>query len=113
MRKKNTKRKGDKYEEHCAMKLRLRGCIVQRVGRAGDFGADLIIRTFFFRKLAIVQCKYLTGKTAKVGTRAVQEAIAARQYFRAQKAIVCTNKTYTKNAVELARRCGVELYENF
>ena len=113
MRKKNTKRKGDKYEEHCARKLRFRGCIVERIGASGDFGADLIIKTFFFRKLAIVQCKYLTGATAKVGTRAVQEAIAARQYYRAQKAIVCTNRTYTKNAVELARRCGVELWARY
>ena len=112
-RKKNTKRKGDKYEEHCAMKLRFRGCIVERIGASGDFGADLIIKTFFFRKLAIVQCKYLSKATAKVGTKAVQEAYTARQYYGAQKAIVCTNRTYTKNARELARACGVELYENF
>jgi restriction system protein len=113
MRKKNTKRKGDKYEEHCARKLRFRGCIVERIGASGDFGADLIIKTFFFRRLAIVQCKYLTGATAKVGTKAVQEAFTARQYYGAQKAIVCTNRTYTKSARELAAVCGVELYENF
>lgn len=113
MRKKNTKRKGDKYEEHCAMKLRLRGCIVQRVGRAGDFGADLIIRTFFFRKVAIVQCKYLSGVNAKVGPRAIQEAFTARQFYGAQKAIVCTNRTFTKNAEKLAAACGVELWARY
>lgn len=113
MRKKNTKRKGDKYEEHCATKLRWRGCIVQRIGSAGDYGADLIIRTFFFHKVAIVQCKYLSGVNAKVGPRAIQEAFTARQFYGAQKAIVCTNRTFTKNAVKLANACNVTLYENF
>ena len=113
MRHKNTKRKGDKYEKHCAMKFRVRGCSVERIGASGDMGADLIIKTFFFRKLAIVQCKYLSGKTSKVGTRAIQEAYTARQYYGARKAIVCTNRRFTKNAVKLANICNVKLYERF
>ena len=109
-RHKSTTSIGTLYEKHCAMKFRLRGYLfVKRQGKSGDFGADIIMRGFLLRKI-IVQCKHYKGK---VGVHAVQEAIAAKQYYRASKAIVVTNSTFTKAAKDMAKRCHVKLKERF
>lgn len=101
---------GEQYEIQCARKMRWHGfASVQRVGRSGDFGADIVARGFMFSKI-VVQCKYYSKP---VGVRAVQEVNAARQYYGASRAAVATNSTFTKAARELARRCNVELWEGF
>lgn len=107
----NAKRmSGEQYEIHCAKKMRWHGfSSVQRVGKSGDYGADVIARGFMFAKI-VVQCKYYSKP---VGVRAVQEVNAARQYYGASRAAVATNSTFTKAARELARRCNVELWEGF
>ena len=110
MNRRSTTSVGTRYEKHCAMKFRLRGYLfVRRIGASGDFGADLIMRGFLLRKV-VVQCKRYSGK---VGVHAVQEAFAAKQYYRASKAIVVTNSTFTKTAKDLAKRCHVKLKERF
>mgnify|MGYP003685803023 CR=1 FL=1 len=45
------------------------------------------------------------------GNKAVQEVIAAKQYYNCHKAIVITNNTFTKSAKDLARKCRVELFD--
>lgn len=107
---KNTKRKGDKYERHVAMKMRLHGFYsVQVLGKSGDYGGDIIARCFPFRSI-IVQCKSYKGK---VGVAAVQEVYAAQRYYNTARAAVATNSTFTKSAVILAKKCGVELWERY
>lgn len=104
------KNRGTAYEKHCAAKMGMRGfCFVKIVGRSGDFGADIIARGWFFQKI-VVQCKHYRRH---VGVKAVQEVSAARQYYKASRAAVATNGTFTRQAKELARRCGVELWERF
>lgn len=106
MRKKN----GTAYELHVARKMRWHGYIfVKHSGKSGDFGADVIARTLFLRKI-VVQCK---SYSHKVGVRAVQEAIAARQYYGASRAAVATNSTFTRSAQKLAKACKVELWEKY
>lgn len=103
---------GEQYEIHCAKKMRWHGfSCVNQCGNASapDFGADIIARGFMFTKI-VVQCKYYSKP---VGVRAVQEVNAARQYYGASRAAVATNSTFTKAARELARRCNVELWEEF
>lgn len=110
MRKKNTKRKGDRYEHHVAWKMRFRGYFFVRVvGHSSDYGCDVIARCFPFGKI-VVQCKNYKGK---VGVQAVQEIYAAKRYYHATRAAVATNSTFTKNAVKLANACNVMLYEKF
>ena len=46
-----------------------------------------------------------------VGNSAVQEAIAAKTYFRCHHAMVITNNTFTASARELATRASVQLVE--
>jgi len=51
---KNTKRKGDRYERHVAMKMRLHGFYsVQVLGKSGDYGGDIIARCFPFRSIIV------------------------------------------------------------
>lgn len=109
--KRNTKSRGDRYEKHVAKKMKWRGYVFVRVtGQSADYGRDIKARTFPFLRKVIVQCKHYSKP---VGVQAVQEAIAAKEFFRASKAIVATNNTFTKNAKKLARKCGVELWERY
>jgi restriction system protein len=104
------KKDGTKYELHVARKMRFHGYVfVKHSGRSGDFGADIIARTLFLRKI-VVQCK---SYSHKVGVRAVQEVIAARQYYGASRAAVATNSTFTRSAQKLAKACKVELWEKY
>lgn len=108
--KRNTKRKGDKYEHKVARKMRLHGYFFVRVvGRSSDYGCDVIARYFPFGKI-VVQCKSYKGK---VGVSAVQEIHAAKYYYHATRAAVATNSTFTRNAVKLAKACGVRLWERY
>lgn len=106
------KSKCEKYEKHCISKMRLHGYIfVRQCGKthSPDFGADVIARGFMFSKI-VVQCKHYSKP---VGVRAVQEVNAARQYYGASRAAVATNSTFTRQAKQLAKRCGVELWERY
>lgn len=102
---------GSQYEKHVARKMKRRLYLFVRVsGKSGDYGADVMARTFpLFRKV-VVQCK---SYKKPVGVKAVQEAISAREFYRASKAIVASNNTFTKNAKKLAAKCGVELWEKY
>lgn len=101
---------GKAYEEHCAHKMRMHGFYgVKVIGKSSDFGADVIARGFMFAKI-VVQCKCYNKP---VGVKAIQEVNAARQYYKASRAAVATNSTFTKAAQELARACGVELWAHF
>jgi restriction system protein len=48
---------------------------------------------------------------SSVGVRAVQEAVAAKAKYRCSEAMVVTNSTFTKQAVELARANKVTLVD--
>lgn len=101
---------GKAYEHYCADKMRLHGFYaIKVVGKAGDYGADIVARGFMFARI-VVQCKHYSKP---VGVRAVQEVNAARQYYGASRAAVATNSTFTKAAQELAKACGVELWAHF
>lgn len=98
------------YEQHCARKMMFHGFFgIEVVGKSGDYGADIIARTWWLAKI-VVQCKHYSKP---VGVKAVQEINAARQYYGASRAAVATNNTFTKQARKLARSCGVELWEGF
>ena len=101
---------GTAYEKHVARKMRWRlWLFVRHCGKAGDFGADVIARGFLFSKI-VVQCK---DYSKPVGVKAVQEAYAAKRFYRASRAAVAARGTFTKSARLLAKRCGVELWERY
>ena len=101
---------GTAYEKHVARKMRWRlWLFVKHCGKSGDFGADVIARGFLFSKI-VVQCK---DYSKPVGVKAVQEAYAAKRFYRASRAAVAARGTFTKSAKLLAKRCGVELWERY
>ena len=72
----------------------------------GDQGADLIIKKF--DRLIIVQAKRYS---TTVSNKAIQEAVAAINFYNANSAMVITNNYFTKSAVELANANNVELWD--
>jgi restriction system protein len=72
----------------------------------GDQGADLIVTKDGER--IVVQAK---RSAAKVGNRAVQQAVAAIKYYRADRALVVATNEFTPAAVKLATANSVELVD--
>ena len=75
---------------------------------SNDYGADIIGIDNRGRKW-VIQCKRYSGS---VGNSAVQEVVAAKAHYNAEKAAVMTNSRLTMNARKLAADNGVEVFEN-
>jgi restriction system protein len=97
---------GRTFERYLELVFRHRGFAVQRTRTNGDFGGDLLLRRG--EEQTVVQAKRYQGK---VGVKAVQEAVAARGYYRCDHAIVVTNSFFTRPARELAEANDVELWD--
>lgn len=80
------------------------GWWVEMTPRSGDFGADLVLRKE--GKRIVVQAKRWKKP---VGVRAIQEALGARDVYRADEAWVVTQSLFTHAAAEQARASRVVL----
>ena len=97
---------GRAFEERLELLFRKMGFQVERTRYTGDYGGDLVavhddIRT-------VVQAKRTRGT---VGVKAVQEAVAARGYYRCDHAMVITNGYFTEHAIALAEANDVGLWD--
>ncbi len=100
---------GVAFERRLALLFSDLGYQVRQTKARGDFGADLVLERAGAPR-TVVQAKcYGPGRTIGVG--AVQEAVAARQVYRAVVAMVVTNRTFTEPARRLAKANGVTLWE--
>lgn len=72
--------------------------------KSGDFGADVIAQNKY-EKLAIQVKRY--KETHSTGVKAVQEIIAAKNYYHATRAVVLTTSYFTKSAKTLATKEAV------
>jgi restriction system protein len=97
---------GSQFEQRMRVAFELDGYTVYHVGGRGDFGADLVLDAPGAR--VVVQTKRWSQS---VGPGAVQEVVASRAHYGATRAIVVTNSTFTKNALELARSNNVEMWD--
>lgn len=98
------------YEKYVAYQLKLQGfCKVELTKTTADYGADILCYDLHGNRCA-VQCKYYSKP---VGYKAVEETLAGARYYNCQRALLITNKCFTKNAKEGAKRIGVELYVFF
>jgi HJR/Mrr/RecB family endonuclease/uncharacterized protein (DUF697 family) len=97
---------GEQFEEFLAECFQRLGYDVKTTPKTNDFGADLILTKGVTK--TVVQAKRYQGK---VGNSAVQEVVAAIQYYGAQEAIVVTNSQFTTNARGLAKANNVQLWE--
>jgi restriction system protein len=93
-----------------ALLSRLGYAQMQRVGGAGDLGADLVGRDPQGRS-TIVQCKrYAPGAT--IGTPVVQTFIGMLTvHHRAERGVIVSTAGYTQPAIDLARRHGIALVD--
>lgn len=80
------------------------GYVVKLTKASKDFGADLIISKNNIS--SIVQAKRYNHT---VGIRAVQEIIAAREYYKIRNCFVVTNSEFSTEAKQLAEKSEVQL----
>ena len=101
---------GETYESYMGYKLAFAGWSeVTYTPLTGDYGADIIANDKDGKRTCI-QCKRYENP---VGVEAVQEVLAAKQYYNAERAIVATNSVLTSQAHNMAQKTGVELWEHF
>lgn len=97
---------GEEFEKYLEALFGKLGYRVKRTRYVGDYGADLVVSKKGVK--TVVQAKRYKNK---VGISAVQEAVAAKGYYRCKKALVVSNNYYTKAAIELAQCNDVELWD--
>ena len=98
---------GHEFEEFLSIKFKKMGYVCKLVGLNGhDYGVDLIMEKD--NESIALQAKRYSGK---VGIKAVQEIISGKAYYGVDRAMVVTNSYYTQSAINLAERCGVELWD--
>ena len=99
---------GYKFESQCATILKKKHFKKIEVTKSScDQGIDII--AYKHGKKYGIQCKYYTYP---VGNKAIQEAYAGANFYDCDKAIVMTNITFTKSAIELAEKLDVDLWSN-
>jgi restriction system protein len=97
---------GKEFEQYLEVFFKQLGYQVQRTPYQGDFGADLVLR--WGDEKTVVQAKRYTRR---VGVKAVQEAVASKEYYHCDKAMVVTNSYFSRQAETLARANRVELWD--
>ncbi len=100
-----SKLNGTEFENLLYRLYEVMGYSVLSNGKTGDQGGDLIATKNQERILIQAKCY----KDWSVGNSAVQEAVAARNHYDCNKAMVITTSYFTKEATELAKTNKVEL----
>ncbi len=98
--------KGEEFERYLKAYFEEKGYRVRLTPESGDYGADLVM-TRGLEKVVVQAKRY----SSAVGIKAVQEIIGAKSYYHADHCIVATNRYFTANAKELAKKAGVELWD--
>lgn len=83
-----------------------KGYQVTRTKKSHDFGGDLILRKP--GESIVVQAK---KRKSTIGIKSVQETYSAKAYYQTKHALLITTSRFTKPAIELANRLGVELWD--
>jgi restriction system protein len=107
---------GKEFEKYLKAVFEEKGYKVKLTKDSGDFGADLIMYKaggfeddkYKLPEKVIVQAKRYKGN---VGIEAVQQIAAAKEYYKADKCAVATNRYFTKAAKALARANNIDLWD--
>lgn len=98
---------GRDFEYFCADLLEKRGFLEVEVTKgSGDNGVDILAEKDGVTYA--IQCKRYEEP---VGVKAVQEAYAGRDYYDRMVGVVMSNQYFTKNAVEMARKLKIMLWD--
>ena len=96
---------GKEFEKYISLGCRKIGYLTELTPDSQDYGADIILRKKGIK--TVIQTKRWKNK---VGVKAVQETIAAKQYYKAERGMVITNSFFTKNSINLAKSTGIVLW---
>lgn len=94
----------EKFEYLFSQHLNKLGWEANTTKASGDQGADVVAEKNGLRLVA--QCKLYSSP---VGNSAVQEVFSAKEFYKADIAVVVTNNNFTKSAKQLAESTGVFL----
>jgi HJR/Mrr/RecB family endonuclease len=97
---------GSGFENLLSRLFQAMGYTVQKTGKTGDQGGDLIANKDGQVRM-LIQAKCYNG--SPVGNAAVQAAVAAQKYYDCNGAMVVTSSEFTKEAIELAKANTVGL----
>lgn len=98
---------GQEFESYCAELLEAKGFEnVETTPGSHDYGVDIIADRDGITYA--IQCKCYSDL---VGIKAVQEAYAGKDYYKAMVAVVMTNQGFTKTAKEFAQKLNVILWD--
>jgi len=97
---------GEEFEAFLKVYFEKRGYKVTSTPISNDYGADLVCKDRY-ETIAVQAKRY----EANVGNSAIQEVVAARDYYEADRCIVVTNSFFTRNAIALAEANDVELWD--
>ncbi|WP_156523032.1 restriction endonuclease [Bordetella ansorpii] len=95
---------GVEFEHRCAEILRSNGWTSNVTKASGDQGADIEAERDGYR--IVIQCKCYSSP---VGNGAVQEAVAARLHYEADRGVVVSQSSFTPSARQLAQTTNVLL----
>lgn len=101
---------GDHFEKWLEYQFRRAGYSVRRTPYQGDHGADLILTSPQGVKIA-VQAKQLSRKRGRVGAKALGEVMRGQKYYGCHQSWVVTNRGFTSQAREEAKRLGIKLID--
>jgi Restriction endonuclease len=93
--------RGVDFEEFLGEVFSRLGYEVELTKASGDQGADLILK-----KDSLSICVQVKGWTGNVTNKAVQEAIAGKEYYNCDYSAVVANSLFTKSAIDLAVKTG-------
>lgn len=99
---------GYMFEDYLKLLFFYLGYKVEQTQKSRDYGADLILINPENKKKIIVQAKRYNKP---VGSKAVQEILAAKLHYGADYAWVVTNQTFTDQAELLAKENLVRLID--
>lgn len=97
---------GEEFEKFLQRNFVKEKYSVKLTPKTGDYGADLILKKN--KDTIVVQAKRYKSS---VGVSAVQEVLAAKGYYNANKCLVVTNSIFTPNAKTLAKVNNVILWD--
>ena len=94
------------FENYISILLENLGYDTEVTQSTGDQGID-VLATKGGICLA-VQCKLYNSS---VGNTAIQEAFAGTSFYGSDLGVVCTNNFFTRSAIQLAGKLGIELWD--
>ena len=97
---------GIEFEQFIEKIFKNMGYKTELTKQSGDQGIDIIAK-----KSGITIAIQTKCYSQAVGNHAIMEAVAGMKYYDADKAMVITNSTFTRSAIELEKKNNVQLWD--